>query len=451
MLSMFPCCAVNGILIDRNPDSEFVLAKPHGRVDIAACVTKIALALVFSLNNVSTSLLLAVLAVSAAILLYGYVRFLPFYSPTVSSYHCAFATLYAWATFCVITAYIRNTPGEDVEGFAFLMSSPAVLFTGYAFARQRFFAFGSFSSEHNPNLAATTASAPTSACLVELRQRQLLAHVEGFHQPHTRSVGADPSQPGQTEAALAAPGTNDYASNNRECNDPTMAPMGNRADTVDLAVHRPVLLKIDKLYETAVAGPDCSALLRLFLAQYVRVYCANRHMEQLELKALQSMSLPFDVAFFVYQRCRELKLEEKASRVAGTMTVETHMKFDTYKARADRQVLSARENQAELWLELANANPSMSRLETIGTSIERRISEANESFQAMLKLNPNSVAAMRRYAEFLQEVMGSTYNASEGDSLTCPPRRGAWEGGMSVSVTETTTCASESLLVCYLE
>ena len=213
--------------------------------------------------------------------------------------------------------------------------------------------------------------------MVELRQRQLLAHVEGFHHPGPHgngNVGTDPSLPGQTDSTPAATGSNDYVSNNGERNDPTMAPMGNRADTVDLAVHRPVLLKMDKLYETAVAGPDCGALLRLFLAQYVRVYCANQHMEQLELKALQSMSLPFDVAFFVYQRCRELKLEEKASRVAGTMTVETHLKFDTYKARADRQVLSARENQAELWLELSNANPSMSRLETIGTSIERRIS-----------------------------------------------------------------------------
>ena len=110
-----------------------------------------------------------------------------------------------------------------------------------------------------------------------------------------------------------------------------------------------------------MAGPDCGALLRLFLAHYIRMYCGNRHIEQLELRALQSQPLPFDVAFFVYQRSRELKLEEKASRVAGTMTIEAHMKFDTYKARADRQVLSARENQAELWSELTNSNPSLAK------------------------------------------------------------------------------------------
>ena len=425
---------MSGILIDRNPDSEFVLAKPHGRVGMAVCVVKVVLALVFSLQSVSASVLLAVLAVSAAVLLYGYLYFLPFYTPTVNSYHCAFAMLYAWGVFCTVIAFVRDAPSEEVEGFGFLLSSPGVVFSGYAFARQRFFAFGSIISDYNPSVAAAMASAPTSACMVELRQRQLLAYghsadrrrtddtsePEGVTQTTTTPASTTGRRRRGSVGSLSGGDTNaissqfDVSCTTRENNDPTMAPRGNFTDVEDLAVRRPVLLQIDKLYEAAVAGPDCGALLRLFLAQYLRVYCANQHMEQLELRALQSMSLPFDVAFFVYQRCRELKLEEKASRVAGTMTIEAHMKFDTYKARADRQVLSARENQAELWSELTNSNPSLARLEAIGKSIERWMTEANDSFQTMLRLNPSSVVAMRRYAQFLQEVSQQYWNVTAG-------------------------------------
>ena len=110
----------------------------------------------------------------------------------------------------------------------------------------------------------------------------------------------------------------------------------------------------------------------------------------------------------------QIKMEEKASRAAGTMTIEAHIKFDTYKARADRQVLSARENQAEFWAELSNRNPSLTRLDGIGSSIEKWMTEANTSFQAMLKLNPNSVAAMRRYAQFLLEVRSIVPGAGPG-------------------------------------
>ena len=134
------------------------------------------------------------------------------------------------------------------------------------------------------------------------------------------------------------------------------------------------------------------------------MYCDNRYIEQQALKSLQSMPLPFDVAFFVYQRCRELKLEEKASRVTGTMSVEGRIKFDSHKARADRQELSARECQAEFWAELSNTNPSLSRLDSIGGQVEKWMKEADGSFQTMLRLNPTSIAAMRRYASFLTEV-----------------------------------------------
>ena len=69
-----------------------------------------------------------------------------------------------------------------------------------------------------------------------------------------------------------------------------------------------------------------------------RVYCRNRHLELMQLRTMQTLALPFDVAFFVHQRMREVKLEEKASSAEGNVSIEAHVKFDVLKAQADRQV-----------------------------------------------------------------------------------------------------------------
>lgn len=48
-----------------------------------------------------------------------------------------------------------------------------------------------------------------------------------------------------------------------------------------------------------------------------RVHVQNRHLELMQLRTLQHMEVPFDVAFFVTQRLRELKQEEKLHQIEG--------------------------------------------------------------------------------------------------------------------------------------
>lgn len=57
----------------------------------------------------------------------------------------------------------------------------------------------------------------------------------------------------------------------------------------------------------------------------------------MQLRTMQTLPLPFDVAFFVHQRMREVKLEEKSNSADGNVSIETHVKFDFLKAHADRQ------------------------------------------------------------------------------------------------------------------
>ena len=66
-----------------------------------------------------------------------------------------------------------------------------------------------------------------------------------------------------------------------------------------------------------MSGPACGPLLRYFLSHYIRVYCHNRHLEMTQLRVLQQSPLPFDVAFFVHLRTREIKAEEKSHSADG--------------------------------------------------------------------------------------------------------------------------------------
>ena len=48
-----------------------------------------------------------------------------------------------------------------------------------------------------------------------------------------------------------------------------------------------------------------------------RVHVHNRHLENIQLRVLENGSVPFDVAFFVMQRQKEIKAVEKADRPEG--------------------------------------------------------------------------------------------------------------------------------------
>ena len=60
--------------------------------------------------------------------------------------------------------------------------------------------------------------------------------------------------------------------------------------------------------------------------------------------------------------------------------------------------------QMEFWRELTSTAPSLSMLDAVGTDYERSVESAEHAFLTVLKLEPNSVAAMRGYAQFLIEV-----------------------------------------------
>ena len=164
----FPLLPASAILIDANPFSETLVAKAHGRVDMVIAAVKSVLVLIASVRpvGVSTATVLAVVAVGAAVQLYAYITYMPYFSEQANKAYCSFAAAFAWACGCTLLAVARNLPAEQVEGFLFLFALPFVTHTGYMVAQRRLEVLKSSNAD---------GIATSSACIVELKARQLLA------------------------------------------------------------------------------------------------------------------------------------------------------------------------------------------------------------------------------------------------------------------------------------
>ena len=58
---------------------------------------------------------------------------------------------------------------------------------------------------------------------------------------------------------------------------------------------------------TVDSDARASAVLCALLSLHPRVYCKIRHVELSQLRIMERMPMPFDVAFFVHQRLREVR------------------------------------------------------------------------------------------------------------------------------------------------
>ena len=168
-----PCAAVpaSAIIVDLNPFSENLVAKAHGRVDMVLVAMKSLWALLVSLRFVLTpATVLSVVAAGAVIQLYGCLTYMPYFNDKANQLQCGFAAAFVWACACTVLAEFRGQPQDEVEGYLFLFALPFVAHSGYTLAHRRLDGLKHGNSDGIAN---------ASACIVELRARQMLAAARG--------------------------------------------------------------------------------------------------------------------------------------------------------------------------------------------------------------------------------------------------------------------------------
>jgi hypothetical protein len=125
-----PCvtlCAPNGtlgiaapvtvLLVDRNPVSESVHAKAHGRVEALLrgyqCLL-VVLAAWSGEGALPTPVFVLCLVITSCLHLYSLVVYQPLYRLWWAQGQCALASLFVWASGCTLLAEERNVPEDEV-------------------------------------------------------------------------------------------------------------------------------------------------------------------------------------------------------------------------------------------------------------------------------------------------------------------------------------------------
>ena len=139
---------------------------------------------------------------------------------------------------------------------------------------------------------------------------------------------------------------------------------------------------------------------------------------------VQAQRPSLDVQFALFQRRKQL---DDAMANSEAVMAMSRVRIEDMRRECDMFLLFAKEQQVrllsrntgqhgfarhvdervlqnEFWLEMLKPDPSLALLARYGEAIIRASKTIDASFQRQLKLSPNSVQIMRRYARFLAEV-----------------------------------------------
>jgi hypothetical protein len=172
--------AASLVLFPRDPRSDSPYARPHGRVDAAATVVRVLVVLAAAfVDSMSPAVFIAIVCVASVAQLYGYLTYLPYYSPVMNQLHVACAGVQVWASLCMVTAQVRGQPEvllhrqthlvlflhcvliarllsllrqDEVEGYLLVFALPLIVVLGVAAAALRFHGMAHSKELSNPYL-----------------------------------------------------------------------------------------------------------------------------------------------------------------------------------------------------------------------------------------------------------------------------------------------------------
>jgi len=157
-------------------------------------------------------------------------------------------------------------------------------------------------------------------------------------------------------------------------------------------------------------------------ALFQRVFRNSRYTEFAALRAAKASSPGFDVAFFVYQRHRQLNEAKANSNSSGEASLSAidRLLYEQHSQDAADAGLEWNIGQARLWSALAHKTPSIDTLHTHTVYLAAALVKADEAYNAMRRLNPNSSALLRAVGVYLSSMQG---DFEAGEQLTAQADR----------------------------
>ncbi|KAM9995585.1 hypothetical protein ACTFIY_001771 [Dictyostelium cf. discoideum] len=171
--------------------------------------------------------------------------------------------------------------------------------------------------------------------------------------------------------------------------------------------------RANNLYQCGLQYFPNSDLLWMAYCNFLFTVRKDRHIGYAALEKLRRMKPSFDVRFFIYQRDKEreqimdsdLRGPEHTGKIQDFVS---YMEFKKLYYGAKRHHVKCLTYIKKFWGLLLHETVDLHRLSDLSGRIATTENKANESYERLLALNPNSVRVLRDYSQFLEEVVKDT-------------------------------------------
>ncbi|KAN0036751.1 hypothetical protein ACTFIV_002060 [Dictyostelium citrinum] len=167
----------------------------------------------------------------------------------------------------------------------------------------------------------------------------------------------------------------------------------------------------NNLYQCGLQYFPNSDLLWMAYCNFLFTVRKDRHIGYAALEKLRRMNPSFDVRFFIYQRDKEREqlmdsdLRGPDSNYGKIQDFVSYMEFKKLYNNAKRYHVKCLTYIKRFWAHLLHETVDLHRLSDLSGRIANYENIANQSYERLLALNPNSVRVLRDYSQFLEEVV----------------------------------------------
>ncbi|KAM9981716.1 hypothetical protein ACTFIY_004032 [Dictyostelium cf. discoideum] len=167
----------------------------------------------------------------------------------------------------------------------------------------------------------------------------------------------------------------------------------------------------NNLYQCGLQYFPNSDLLWMAYCNFLFTVRKDRHIGYAALEKLRRMNPSFDARFFIYQRDKEREqlmdsdLRGPDSNYGKIQDFVSYMEFKKLYNNAKRYHVKCLTYIKRFWAHLLHETVDLHRLSDLSGRIANYENIANQSYERLLALNPNSVRVLRDYSQFLEEVV----------------------------------------------
>lgn len=164
-----------------------------------------------------------------------------------------------------------------------------------------------------------------------------------------------------------------------------------------------------------------SSMGMVMAAEFYKHFHTNHYLEILSLGKASRLTAALDISFFVQLRMHELReqqLTQPAGSADGTTTKAAltgvdRAVFDQQWQEVQRLYKKAYRSLVSVWDVLHDARPDLRQLLETGRRLQRVLTRMQALFDSLVLINPDSVAVLRAYADFLLNLANNPQQANE--------------------------------------